>query len=146
MRYVRSILIVLAAVALVPTFSSAAEVLTLHLPETTESFNLNNPCLGRISGTMTYTGVLLLTENGNGFHAVIEIHGDATVVPANPSLDAFEGHFAEIQVENLNPNASVDTFVVTQLGAGGRSFHITFHVVADPSGAIRVEVFNVSCG
>ena len=137
--------VVLVAAALFPVRSFSADVFTLQIPETTETVRTNNPCFGRITATLTYSGVFQVIQNGNSFHAHIQIHGHGTVVPDDPNQEAFEGNFSEVQVQSVNPNTSIDTIVVTQLGLG-RMFHITFHIVADSSGNLLAQVLNVSCG
>ena len=123
----------------------AAESFTIQLRDATETVAIFNPCFGPAIGELTYDGVLHITENDTGEHAVINVRGASQTFPLNPSVPPFSGRFSEHQVLNLNRNNVNTTFVVTQHDDRGMAFHITFHVTLTPGGA-ELSVLNFSCG
>ncbi len=138
--------LVLVIALRLPTITAlaSAESYTLHFSNVTEIVRITNPCFGPATGTLTYDGVLHVTENSNGYHIQVNVHGDSVTVPDNPNEPAFSGHFAETQVLNLTRQNAVTTFVVTQQ-THGMKFHITFHVALNAGGG-ELSVFNFSCG
>jgi hypothetical protein len=138
--------IVLLTALLFPTSAALAGAgsYTLHFQDVTETVRITNPCFGPATGTLTYDGVLHVTENSNGYHVHLNIHGDSFTTPDNPNEPPFSGPFAETQVLNLTRQGEVSTFVVTQV-AHGMKFHITFHLALSPGGG-QLSVFNFTCG
>lgn len=140
---IASFVIAVALVWRATSVTSAAESFTLHLSNVTETVEVVNPCLGPMVGTLTYDAVIHVTANGDMYHAVVHIDGDAVTVPEDPNEPSFSGQFSETQVLNLNRNNAVSTFTVTQLGTRIK-FHITFHLTLDAAGG-DLFVLNVAC-
>jgi hypothetical protein len=138
-----SIVVMLALTWSPVCLAGGAHSFTYQLLNVTETVNAFNPCLGHITGTLTYDGVVHVTEDGDLYHVIVAVHGTALVVPSDPT-ESFSGPFAEIQTLVLNRNNEVSTFVVTQVGPGGLAFHITFLLVLEPSG-VELSVVNVAC-
>jgi hypothetical protein len=116
----------------------------MHLPETTKTLTVINPCFGPMIGTLTYKGVVHVTETKNTYHKMVQIHGTSVVESPDSSFPTFSGRFSEVSRTQLTKAGSRETFVVTQTGPNMK-FHITFQVTVDPSGDVRVLASNMVC-
>jgi hypothetical protein len=142
----QAMVVVVAALALTWSpicLASGAQSFTYQLSNVTQKVHAFNLCVGAITATLNYDGVVHVTKDGDLYHATVAIHGTSLVVPSDPS-ESFFGPFAEIQTLELNRDNVVSAFVVTQVGPGGLEFHITFLLVLEPSG-VEISVFNVAC-
>jgi hypothetical protein len=161
-------LIVLAAATLVGLamltgVAQAAKpvTLTFHEHQVESTFTDVIPCIGNGEELATITtvenGVVHITaaaldENGDPippYHITGTFTGTVTVVPQDPSLPTFTGHFTTWFGENSNQKTfnDTDTFTVILTGSDGSTlkFHDTFHVTVNAQGEVTVEFDKPSC-
>lgn len=137
--------LLLAACVCLPSASMAeATTYTYPLDQVTEILHVVNPCFGPMTGTLTYDGVVHVTETENAYQETIQIHGTSVVVPDDPSLPTFSGRFSEVAREQVTKGSNHETFVVTQTGPNMK-FHITFQLTIGPAGDVKVAVYNIAC-
>jgi hypothetical protein len=160
-------LIVLAAATLVGLamltgVAQAAKpvTLTFHEHQVESTFTDVIPCIGNGQELATITtvenGVLHITaaaldENGEPippYHITGTFTGTVTVVPQDPSLPTFTGHFTTWFGENSNQKTfnDTDTFTLILTGSDGSTlkFHDTFHVTF-ANGEVTVEFDKPNC-
>ncbi len=135
----------LAVLAAGSTLAAAASPFTIHLSNVSETVFVNNPCVGPMVGELNYDAVIHVTESDDFYHAHINARGTSVSIPQDPDIAPFSGRFHENRMVHFNRDNSNQSIVVTQLGPGGRAFHITFHLTVTGSGA-TMFVQNVSCG
>jgi hypothetical protein len=135
--------------------------LTFHEHKVTSTFTDVIPCIGNGQELATITtvenGVVHITaaaldENENPippYHITGTFTGTVTVVPQDPSLPTFTGHFATWFGENSNQKTfnDTDTFTVILTGSDGSTlkFHDTFHVTVNANGEVTVEFDKPNC-
>lgn len=144
--YLLAVFLVLAACVCQPTaFADKATTSTHHLEQVTEIVYASNACVGSVKGTLTYDGVVHVTETQNSYHETILIHGTSVVESQDSSFPTFSGRFSELSRVQITKGSNHATFVVTQTGPNMK-FHITFQSTIGPAGDVKVSVFNVTCG
>jgi hypothetical protein len=83
------------------------------------------------------------------YHITGTFTGTVTVVPQDPSLPTFTGHFATWFGENSNQKTfnDTDTFTVILTGSDGSTlkFHETAHITVNANGEVTVEFDKPSC-
>lgn len=105
---------VLALLVGMPSVASAqAETETVVFHGVTETMADVNPCTGDpVTVTLTYNGVLHSTADAQGgAHFTGTFAGTVEVVPVDPSLPTYTGHFA--QWIGANSSSNSDGFWVT---------------------------------
>jgi hypothetical protein len=137
--------LLLTACVCLPSASLArATPCTMHLPETTKTLTVSNPCFGTMRGTLTYKGVVHVTETKNTYHKIVQIHGTSVVESPDSSFPTFSGRFSEVSRTQVNRAGSRESFVVTQTGPNMK-FHITFQLTIGPTGDVKVWASNIVC-
>lgn len=115
---------------------------TYHLEDQTVTLSAWNTCFGSFQGTLTYDGVIHVTENKNSYHIITVMHGMAEVyLPGSENPD-YVGNFSEIRVEQTTSNKDFLVQAITDLG-DNFLFHITFKISYTDG---EIEVFNTACG
>lgn len=154
---VRKLLIVAAALGLLVGMSSVAlaeavtETVTVH--NVTETFQDVNPCTGDpVTVTSTYDGVFSYTvDPEGGVHVTGTAAGTFEIVPFDPSLPTYTGHFANWFGESTSSNSDGDwvTFNAKLTGSDGSTLSLNtvlqFHL---SNGVLHVEFEMVllNCG
>jgi len=150
----RKLLFVAAVLGLLVGMSSAAsaeavtETITFH--DVTETFADVNPCTGDpVIVTITYNGVFHFTADAaGGGHFTGTAAGTFEVIPLDPSLPTYAGHFAQWMGANFSSNS--DGFWVTfnLKGTGSDGSTLSVNAVAQihfSNGVLHVAFEKLNC-
>jgi hypothetical protein len=110
------------------------------------------PCTGSASATIYLTINAVVHETdlaSGGSHFLIQNAGDAVLVPDEPGIPTYSGHFEALQVEaNSNRQSATVASVATFIGTGSDGsvlrFVLNFHETVTPIG-LDVGVNKVVC-
>jgi hypothetical protein len=140
-----SLLFISAGLVLAPTSAIAANATssTTTYHNLVESYPVPGiPCTGSTSATIYLTINAVVHETdlaSGGSHFLIQNAGDFVLVPDEPGIPTYSGHFASLQVEaNSNGQsatvASVGTFIGTGSDGSVLRFHLSLHETVTPTG------------
>ena len=124
-------------------FAEGAVTITETFHNVTETFSDVNPCTGDPATiTTTYNGVVHATLLPNGtIHFTITQTGDVVLLPDDPGLPTYNGHFTFWDGFNFNNKnaAGTVTFTVHLTGSDGSklTFHVTEHFSVSASGIVN---------
>jgi hypothetical protein len=144
-RWLAAALVVLSAVAVTatPSFASQASTDTEHFTNMVES-DVVPDCNGNGPYTETFvsSGVMHTTQlaGGLGFHFTVTAVGTDTLVPSDPSLPTFTGHFTFWEGDNISQKTDIETFTQSEIlrGTDGSTlrFTIVLQTAAAPNGHV----------
>ena len=152
LRRLALLLAVLSAVALFasPSFAGQATTETQHFKNLVES-DVVSDCNGNGPYTETFvsSGVMHTTQLADGtFHFTVTAQGTDTLVPSDPALPTFSGHFVFWDGDNLTKKTDISTFTQSEIlrGTDGSTLHfnIVLHSAEGPNGPI-VDFAQANC-
>jgi hypothetical protein len=153
-RFLIMLVTVVAASMLLaaPSFGGQATTDTEHFTDVHESdvvadCNANGP----YNETFVFDGVMHTTTLvSGGFHMTVTAHGTDTLVPTDPSLPTYTGHFVFWDGDNLSQKTDIETFTQSEVlwGSDGSKlrFTIVAHTTAGPHGTISFAHSNCAQG
>ncbi|HET7170273.1 MAG TPA: hypothetical protein VFI18_01435 [Gaiellales bacterium] len=118
---------VVAWAAAITTAGATADTQTIHFSDLVES-DIISDCNGQGSFTETLVsdGVMHTTQLPDGtYHFTVTAQGTDTLVPSDPSLPTYTGHFAFWDGDNITKTTDISTFTesVNLKGTDGSQLH-----------------------
>jgi len=113
------------------SFAGQVTTDTQHFTNLVESdvvFDCNGN--GPYTETFVSSGVMHTTQLADGtFHFTVTAQGTDTLVPSDPSLPTFRGHFAFWDGDNITKKTDISTFTQSEILRGSDGTTLHFNVV-----------------
>ncbi len=125
------LVVVAAAMLAAPSYGGQATTDTEHFTNVHES-DVVPDCNGNgpFNETFVFDEVMHTTTLASGFHVTVTAQGTDTLVPTDPSLPTYTGHFVFWDGDNVSQKTDIETFTQAEVLTGSDGSKLRFTIVA----------------